>query len=93
MRKFIFNAIPYVGSEFLTCKLFLRKTISNKIFYFNYKYIIDRLSESLVKRVCQKLLHHSKDLIPLESISKKFEQIESYLRYILEVYNNLLNRK
>ena len=29
---------------------FLRKTISNKMFHSDYKHIIDRLPESLVKR-------------------------------------------
>src|SRR5688572_30925521 len=75
------------------CKLFLRKTISNKMFHSDYKHIIDRLPESLVKRVCERLLHHSKDPVPLESISKKSERIESYLRHTLEVYENSLNRK
>ena len=78
---------------FLACKLFLRKIISNKMFHSDYKYIIDRLPESLVKRACERLLHHSKDPIPLESISKKSERIESYLRHTLEVYENSLNRK
>src|SRR2546429_137303 len=72
---------------------FLRKTISNKMFHSDYKCIIDRLSESLVKRACERLLRHSKDPVPLESISKKSEQIESYLRHTLEVYENSLNRK
>ena len=63
------------------------------MFHSNYKHIIDRLSESLIKRACQKLLHHSKNSVPLKSISKKSEQIESYLRHILEVYKNSLNRK
>jgi hypothetical protein len=60
---------------------FLCKTIFNRMFQFNYKHIIDRLPESLAKRVCQRLLHHFKDPIPLESISNKSEQIESYLRH------------
>ena len=80
-------------SVFFACKLFLRKTISNKMFHSDYKHIIDRLPESLVKRACQRLLHHSKDPVPLESISEKSERIESYLRYTLEVYKNSLNRK
>jgi len=63
------------------------------MFYSNYKHIIDSLPESLIKKVCQRLLYHSKDPILLESISEKSERIESYLRHILEVYNNLLNRK
>ena len=72
---------------------FLCKTISNKIFYFDYKYIINKLSKSLIKRACQRLLYHSKEPVPLESISEKSEWIESYLRYILKVYKNSLNRK
>ena len=63
------------------------------MFHFDYKYIIDRLPESFVKRVCQRLLHHSKDPVPLESIFGKSERIESYLRHTLEVYENSLNRK
>ena len=83
MRKFIFNAMSYARAEFLACKLFLRKTISNKMFHSDYKHIIDRLPESLVKRACERLLHHSKDPVPLESISEKSERIESYLRHTL----------
>ncbi|PKK57689.1 hypothetical protein RhiirC2_797587 [Rhizophagus irregularis] len=64
-----------------------------KMFHSDYKHIIDRLPESLVKRACERLLHHSKDPVPLESISKKSERIESYLRHILEVYENSLNRR
>ncbi|RGB39304.1 hypothetical protein C1646_754742 [Rhizophagus diaphanus] len=63
------------------------------MFHSDYKHIIDRLPESLVKRVCERLLHHSKDPVPLESISRKSEQIESYLRHTLEVYENSLNKK
>ena len=63
------------------------------MFHSDYKHIIDRLPESLVKRACQRLLHHSKDPVLLESISEKSERIESYLRYTLEVYNHSLNRK
>src|SRR5437868_3640581 len=63
------------------------------MFHSDYKRIIDRLPESLVKRACERLLHHSKDPVPLESISRKSEQIESYLRHTLEVYKILLNRK
>ncbi|CAG8727774.1 13465_t:CDS:2, partial [Acaulospora colombiana] len=40
----------------------------------------------------ERLLHHSKD-VPLESISKMSERIESYLRHTLEDYENSLNRK
>ncbi len=61
------------------------------MFYSNYKHIIDKLFESLVKRVYKRLLHHFKDPISLESISEKSEQIESYLRHILKIYSNLLN--
>ncbi|CAG8688233.1 19498_t:CDS:1, partial [Rhizophagus irregularis] len=63
------------------------------MFHSDYKHIIDRLPESLVKRACQRLLHHSKDPVPLESISKKSERIKSYLRRTLEVYENSLNKK
>ena len=63
------------------------------MFHFDYKHITDRLPESLVKRACQRLLHHSKDPVPLESISEKSERIESYLKHTLEIYNNSLNRK
>src|SRR5436189_4611697 len=63
------------------------------MFHSDYKHIIDRLTESLVKRACERLLHHSKDPVPLESISKKSERVEYYLRHILEVYENSLNRK
>src|SRR3954462_1240439 len=72
---------------------FLRKTISNKMFHSDYKHIIDRLPESLVKRTCERLLHNSKDPVPLKSISRKSERIESYLRHTLEVYENSLNKK
>src|SRR6266496_5523763 len=77
----------------LHANFFLRKTISIIMFHSDYKHIIDRLPESLVKRVCERLLHHSKDPVPLESISKKSERIESYLRHTLEVYENSLNKK
>jgi len=63
------------------------------MFHSDYKHIIDRLPESLVKRACERLLHHSKDPVPLESIFRKSERIESYLRHTLEVYENLLNKK
>ena len=63
------------------------------MFHSDYKHIIDRLPESLVKRACERLLHHSKDPVPLESIFGKSERIESYLRHTLEVYENSLNRK
>jgi hypothetical protein len=63
------------------------------MFHSDYKHIIDRLPESLVKKAYKRLLHHSKDSVPLESISKKSEQIESYLRHTLEVYEISLNRK
>jgi len=87
MRKFI--AI----SLFLHANFFLRKTISNKIFYFDYKHITDKLPDSLVRRAYQDLLNHSKNPVPLEMISEKSDRIESYLRYKLEVYENSLNRK
>jgi hypothetical protein len=63
------------------------------MFHSDYKHIIDRLPESLVKRACERLLHHSKDPVPLEFISGKSERIESYLIHALEVYENSLNRK
>ncbi|GBB91840.1 hypothetical protein RclHR1_19240007 [Rhizophagus clarus] len=63
------------------------------MFHSDYKHIIDRLPESLVKRACERLLHYSKDPVPLESISRKSERIESYLRCTLEVYENSLNKK
>ncbi|PKY27351.1 hypothetical protein RhiirB3_390231 [Rhizophagus irregularis] len=63
------------------------------MFHSDYKHIIDRLPENLVKRACERLLHHSKDPVPLESISKKSKRIESYLWHTLEVYENSLSRK
>jgi hypothetical protein len=63
------------------------------MFHSDYKHIIDRLPESLVKRACERLLRHSKDPVPLESISRKSEWIESYLRHTLDVYENSLSRK
>ena len=63
------------------------------MFHSDYKHIIDRLPESLVKRTCERLLYHSKDPVPLESISGKSERIESYLRHTLEIYEHSLNRK
>jgi hypothetical protein len=77
----------------LHANLFLRKRISNKMFHSDYKHIIDRLPESLVKRACERLLHHSKDPVPLDSISSKSKRIESYLRHTLEVYEKSLNRR
>src|ERR1051325_10020685 len=65
----------------------------SKMFHSDYKHIINRLPESLVKRACERLLHYSKDPVPLESISGKSERIESYLRHTLEVYENSLNKK
>ena len=85
--------MPYAGGEFLACKLFLRKSIFNKMFYFDYKHITDRLPDSLVKRAYQGLLNHSKNPVPLEMISGKSGRIELYLRHKLEVYENSLNRK
>src|ERR1051325_9047375 len=63
------------------------------MFHSDYKHIINRLPESLVKRACERLLHYSKDPVPLESISRKSERIESYLRHTLEIYENSLNKK
>ena len=63
------------------------------MFHSDYKHIVDRLPESLVKRAYERLLCHSKDPVPLESISGKSERIESYLRHTLEVYEHSLNRK
>ena len=63
------------------------------MFHSDYTHIINRLPESLIKRAYERLLHHSKDPVPLESISKKSKRIESYLRHTLEVYENSLNRK
>jgi hypothetical protein len=55
--------------------------------------ITDRLPDSLVKRVYQGLLNHSKNPVPLEMISGKSGRIKSYLRHKLKVYKNSLNRK
>ncbi len=63
------------------------------MFYSDYKHIINKFPESLIKRAYQRLLYHSKDPVLLESISKKSERIESYLRYTLKIYENSLNRK
>ena len=63
------------------------------MFHPKYKDIIDKLSESLVKRACQRLLNHSRNSIPLELISEKSDRIDSYLRHTLEVYEYSLNRK
>jgi hypothetical protein len=63
------------------------------MFHSNYKHITDRLPDSLVKRVYQGLLNHSKNPVPLEMISGKSGRIESYLRHKLEVYENLLNKR
>ncbi|GBB91744.1 hypothetical protein RclHR1_01910028 [Rhizophagus clarus] len=63
------------------------------MFYSDYKLITDRLPDSLVRRVYQSLLNHSKNPIPLEMISGKSGQIKLYLRHKLEVYENSLNRK
>ena len=72
---------------------FLHKSIPNKMFHSDYKHIIDRLPDSLIKRAYQSLLNHSKNSIPLEMISGKSYRIESYLRHKLEVYKNSLNRR
>ena len=65
----------YESHDIISCvqTFFLHKAIFNKMFHSDYKHIIDRLLESLVKRACQRLLHHSKDPILLESISEKSE--------------------
>ncbi len=63
------------------------------MFHSDYKHITNRLSDSLVKRVYQGLLNHSKNPVLLEMIFEKSGQIESYLRHKLEVYKNSLNRK
>jgi hypothetical protein len=63
------------------------------MFHSNYKYITDRLPDSLVKRAYQGLLNHSKNPVSLEMISGKSGQIELYLRHKLEAYKNSLNRK
>ncbi len=63
------------------------------MFHSDYKYITDRLSDSLVKRSYQGLLNHSKNPVLLEIIFEKSGRIESYLRHKLEVYENSLNRK
>jgi len=63
------------------------------MFHSDYKHITDRLPDSLVKRAYQGLLNHSKNPVPLEMISGKSGQIESYLRHKLKVYKNSLNRK
>ncbi|RGB23292.1 hypothetical protein C1646_677219 [Rhizophagus diaphanus] len=68
-----------------------RTSLPNHVNFLPINY--HRLSESLVKRAYERLLHHSKDPVPLESISRKSERIESYLRHTLEVYENLLNKK
>ena len=79
--------------DYFACKLFFAQTISNKMFHSDYKHITNRLSNSLVKRAYQGLLNHSKNPVPLEMIFRKSNQIESYLRHKLEVYENSLNRK
>ncbi|GBB96728.1 hypothetical protein RclHR1_28140001 [Rhizophagus clarus] len=63
------------------------------MFHSDYRRIIDRLPESFVKRACERLLRYSKNPVLLEAISEKSEQIESYLRHTLEIYETLLNRK
>ena len=55
------------------------------MFHFDYKYITDKLPESLVKRAYQSLLNHSKNPVLLEMISEKSDQIESYQMHKLEV--------
>ena len=63
------------------------------MFHSDYRPIIDKLPDSLIKRAYQGLLNHSKNPVPLEMISGKSGRIESYLRHKLEVYENSLNRK
>ena len=63
------------------------------MFYSDYKHIINRLPNSLVKRIYQSLLNYSKNPILLEKIFEKSDQVESYLKYKLKVYKNSLNRK
>jgi hypothetical protein len=65
---------------FLHVNFFFAQTISNKMFYSNYKHITDRLPVSLVKRAYQGLLNYSKNSVPLEMISGKSDRIESYLK-------------
>src|SRR5437764_10477278 len=63
------------------------------MFHPDYKHITDKLPASLVKRVYQRLLHHSHIPISLEQISEKNGKIEDYLCHTLKVYQNSLNRK
>src|SRR5262249_8263504 len=82
-----------VWSHKFSCMQTFAQTISNKMFHSDYKHITDKLPESLVKKAYQSLLNQSKNPVPLEMISGKSNQIESYLRHKLEVYKNSLNRK
>ena len=63
-------------------KLFCVQTFCAKkrdiMFHSDYKYITDKLPTSLVKRAYHRLLNQSKNPIPLEMISGKSGQIESY---------------
>ena len=79
--------------DYFACKLFFcAKLYLIKCFIPTINILlIDYLKVLL--RGCERLLHHSKDPVPLESISRKSERIESYLRHTLEIYENSLNRK
>lgn len=55
------------------------------IFNLDYKYITDKLTISLINRVYQRLLYHSRNPIPLE-------QISDYLRHTIGIYQNSLDR-
>ena len=63
------------------------------MFHPDYKHITDKLPDSLIRKAYQGLLNHSKNPVPFKMISGKSDQIESYLRHKLEVYENSLNRK
>src|SRR5687767_4523747 len=56
-----------------------------KMFHSDYKYITDRLPDSLVKRAYQGLLNHSKNPVPLEMISGKSGRIETYLKKFMKI--------
>ncbi len=48
------------------------------MFHSDYKYITDKLLDSLIRKAYQGLLNYSKNPVPLEMISEKSGQIESY---------------
>src|SRR6266542_363804 len=75
-------------ANFFCAKLYLIKCSILTINILSIDYL-KVLSRELARDSCTIL----KDPIPLESISEKSERIESYLRHILEVYKNSLNRK